>query len=43
MLERPLNAKSKEGKLLSCFDDGSGKLILKQIIFFYPTWPIFGG
>lgn len=34
MLEQPLSAKSPERKLLSCFDDGSGKLILKQIFFF---------
>lgn len=35
MLEQPLNAKSKERKLLLCFDDGSRKLILKQMRFFF--------
>lgn len=33
-LEQPLNAKSREKKLLSCFDDGSKQLILKNMGFF---------
>lgn len=33
VLEQPLNAKSGEKELPSCFDDGSEQLILKKMIF----------